>query len=189
MRFLEWFFLESTPALAITLGLLGFWLLVRWRRRGSGPPLRFAVVAIAALLVQAWVVTPLEGARAILFRLERSIESAGTSALRDTLSIDFRAADWGRDEFIAVVSEMLRGVHVSSAGRSALEIRDRASGRLTLVARYVTHLQVDGTAGMLESAWEIRFARSDGHWRIVGIDPLRINRRTITDWRQLRQLR
>lgn len=190
MRFLEWLFLESTPALAIPLALTVFWLLVHWRRGGSARPFQISAAAMVILLsIQAWVVTPLERAQIVMSAVERDIEASRTTALRNALSANFRADEWDREQFIEFVRQMLAEAHVRSVGRNGFEIRERGAGRFVLYASYLSQMALDGNVGVLDSAWLIRFERIDGEWWIASIDPVRLNRTNIADWEQIRELR
>lgn len=186
MQTLQWFFLESTAALGVTVFIALFWLLVHWRRSGNVRPLLIGLaVSIVLLIIQALVTTQREHADQILGRIERDVRQARSSALAEALAPDFISVSLKRDPFLALVNERLQHIAIRWLHRTSLELEPEGAG---FVARagYLAEVSFDNDAGGFASQWTFHFAQRDGRWRITAIDLPKIANRSFNDWTEVR---
>lgn len=184
MTWLTWLLFESPVALGVALGLLWFFLLVRWRRGGSARPFVIAVgVGLALLAVQALVTTRGEHAAATLTRIERDVLAGRTAALAAALDPEFSAGGMDAKAFVAYAGAQLETVRVHWVRRTRLEIESQGPDRFLAIVGYQCGASVRELSDfMIPSRWRITFVRSAGGWRIGTIDPPEIATTQYPNW-------
>lgn len=185
MNWLAWLFLESFPALAISLFVVWFWLLVWWRRGGSVRPFLAAMLIGAVLLaVQSLVTTQREHAARILTAIERGVPRADVKPLEASLTRTFLASQLARDDFIDLAQRRLQEFRVNNVRRMSLSIEDAAPERFVALAAYQCDIDhPDFGSGWLATGWRITFTRVGGEWRIDAIDLPTVNGVKLRSWR------
>jgi hypothetical protein len=188
MDWLVWLLLESTLALAGVLVVVLFVLLVHWRRTLQPRPLLIGLaMAVVLLVLQALVVTRREHADRIMKRIEADIVASRVEALAAALSARFHIAetDWDRAEFIRVVEGYMSWVDVVTLTRRRLEVELSERDAFRIYVSYIADVGARDFRYMGLSRWLIDFAREDGSWKIVSVQPTEMDRRPIGGWRSL----
>lgn len=185
MNWLTWLFLESFPALSISLFVVLFWLLVWWRRGGSVRPFLVAMLIGAVLLVvQSLVTTQREHAARVLSAVERGVPRADIKPLEASLTRSFQAAQLARDEFIGMAQRRLQEFRVNNVRRVTLSIDQSGPDRFVALAAYQCDIDhPDFGSGWLATGWRFTFLRVEGEWRIDEIDLPTVNGVKLRNWR------
>jgi hypothetical protein len=188
MEFLTWFFLESVVALAGTLTVILFILLVYWRNTLRARPLLIGCVAAAALLiVQALVVTKREHADRTMKRIEAAVLESQPQGVGAELSARFFAEPPKMDQtrFVELVRTYMQTVDVRTLYRSDLELSNIQSGAFDAEVSYIADISARDFSGTVVSRWRLRFEREADGWRIVNIIPIMLNKQPVNGWRDL----
>jgi hypothetical protein len=172
---LEWFFFESTAALASVLGVVLFVLLVVWRRSGKARPLVIGVAVSAVLLsLQGFVVTRKEQATRILDSIESDLVHGHADALAAALTPDFETEQrsgraLNRRDFLELVAQRLQRTRIGWINRSGLQTGESRPDHFVVTVAYMAEAYVENFGGVFRSRWTITFARSPEGWRIQHI--------------------
>lgn len=186
MEWITWVLLESLPALGVCLFLLNFTTLVLWRRGGSPRPLLVTLMLSAVLLlVQAFVTTRGEHARAILRRIERDLLVGRTAAFEASLAPSFRAAGMERDDFVDFARRRMESLRILFLQRISGRVESSSDDAFVYHAGYTSSIATEGVSITLQSGWRITFVRTGNQWRIGMLDTPTIQGRKITRWAEL----
>ncbi|MCG3129019.1 MAG: hypothetical protein CHACPFDD_03915 [Phycisphaerae bacterium] len=187
MAWITWFLFESPLALAIPALLIGYALLVRWRRGRSARPLLACVGVSAALLVtQALVVTDREAACSTLDGIGQDLRLSRVDALRAALSDRFLADDMTAEGFVERARQALQQIRITELSRWNLEVEESSASGFTVRATYFSRLVPrDGLEHPTKTHWRIWFVRSAAGPKIARVLPLELNGNAVSSFSDL----
>lgn len=184
MNWLEWVFLESPLALGAFAFVLGFALLVYWRRSGRALPLLVGLGLLLLLfVVQAAVETRREIATRLLTPVEEQAVAGNVDQLQAILAPGFLAGVMQAEEFLDLAKQRLDAHPLVSVQRLRSEIESSQAERFWVRnGYYVTGRFGSLGGGAFQCSVLFEFVRAADGWRLASIAPPKVQGMQFQSW-------
>lgn len=186
---MRWLFLESVPALLVTVVAIQFLLVCIWswsRRPAAARMVWFGFAAIPVLLViSKLVVTSREQIAGVCDEIANRVELADVDGVGRYLDANLSAADFDREQLLHELERVLRTYRVSNATISGLELVAVQPAHVVEFAASCDLASRDGDLGRLPTRWRVTFRRAPDRWTITSIETLPVPPLNAKNLRQL----